>query len=63
MNHPEYEDCRDCFLYGQRRMSVLIPAMHEQRMKTGETARQILDRYMTGVHARHLSGLSLAVSA
>lgn len=57
--HPDYEDCRDCFVYGQRRMEVLIPALHERRIQTGETAQQILDRFMTGVHSRHLSGLPI----
>jgi len=37
MSHPAYEDCHACFEYGQERMGVLVPAMHEKRMRTGET--------------------------
>jgi hypothetical protein len=63
MNNHEYMACVTCIEYAEGRTPVLIPAMHERRMETGETSQQILDRYMTGVHKRHMNGLSLAVSA
>jgi len=54
-----YRNCYDCITYAEARMSVVVPAMAERREETGETAQQILDRYMTGVHARHLAGLPI----
>jgi hypothetical protein len=54
-----YRNCPDCTAYAERRMPVLAPAMAETLAKTGETSQQILDRYMTGVHERHLAGGSL----
>lgn len=59
-----YYDCTKCLVYMAERQGVVIPAMAERRAETGETSQQILDRYMTGVHDRHLSGLPiLPVSA
>jgi hypothetical protein len=57
-----YHDCFECIGYMERRRTVLLPAMARRRSETGETAQQILDRYMSGVHRRHLSGLSLAAT-
>lgn len=58
-----YISCPDCSDYMERRRSVVLPALAAHSNETGESAGAILDRYMTGVHARHLSGLSLAVTS
>ena len=60
---PDYYNCQTCILYANGRVSVLPQAIVDYGAKGDETAAEVLDRYMTGVHARHLSGLSLAVSA
>jgi hypothetical protein len=52
-----YRTCQTCREYGEARMSTLVPAMAARRAETGETSEQILDRYMNGVHERHMSGL------
>jgi hypothetical protein len=54
-----YRNCPDCIAYGEARMTVVVPAMAERRAETGETSQQILDRYMGGVHQRHLAGLPI----
>lgn len=58
MSH-EYKGCATCIEYIDARAHVLAPAFTKHRAKSGETASQILERYMTGVHQRHLSGLPI----
>lgn len=53
---PDYETCPDCIGYAVRRLPAILDAMATETERTGETARQIIDRYMTGVHDRHLAG-------
>jgi hypothetical protein len=55
----EYRLCGDCVHYIQVRRDVLIPAFVARKRVTGETSREILDRFMDGVHARHLAGLPI----
>lgn len=55
----EYRLCHDCIIYIQVRQPVLAPAMAATKRVTGETSRQILDRYMGGVHDRHLAGFHI----
>lgn len=55
----DYRNCPDCIQYAEVRRPVVVPAMAERRSETGETSEQILDRFMGGVHARHLSGLPI----
>lgn len=57
-----YHTCPACIEYGEVRFSVLTPALAKRSDETGETAQQILDRYMSGVHDRHLSGLPILPS-
>lgn len=59
----DYEICPECMIYASGRTGVLPRAMAAVRTETGETSKEILDRYMTGVHERHLSGLSLEVTS
>ena len=59
----DYNTCLTCMGYTNGRFGVLVPALAEHRAVTGETSQQILDRYMAGIHERHLSGLSLSVAA
>jgi hypothetical protein len=54
-----YVTCPDCMDYAEQRRPVLVPAMADARKATGETSDEILTRFMTGVHARHLSGLPI----
>ena len=58
-----YVNCATCITYAEGRTTVLPQALADERAKTGETSREILDRYMGAVHERHLSGLSLDVTA
>lgn len=60
MNGREpWESCVPCLAYATRRRSVLSPAMAVAAIKNGESSAEIVDRYMGGVHARHLAGGSL----
>ena len=59
MSRLAYEACMTCEAYALRRRNVLLPEFVKRKRRTGETAQQVLDAYMTGVHDRHLSGLSL----
>jgi hypothetical protein len=54
-----YSECSDCIDYMAVRQRVVMPAMGRRMIDTGETARQILDRFMAGVHERHLAGLPI----
>lgn len=58
-----FHDCPTCIAYMSRRFPVLAPAMARRLCDTGETSAGILARYMTGVHDRHLAGLTLEVTA
>ena len=58
-----YTTCTTCITYAEGRQSVLAQALADQCAATDETSQEILDRYMGGVHDRHLSGLSLSVTA
>ena len=58
-----FHGCRECIHYFADRGDLLKPAMADRIRQTGESAGQILERYMTGVHNRHLSGLSLEVTS
>jgi hypothetical protein len=60
---PTFHDCPTCIAYSSRRLPVLAPAMARRLRDTGETSAEILTRYMTGVHDRHVAGLSLEVTA
>jgi hypothetical protein len=53
------DDCQQCRDYADVRTLVLVPAMAERCEETGETPKQIADRFMLGVHARHLAGLPI----
>jgi hypothetical protein len=54
-----YQECEHCIIYMTVRRPVLLPAMARVIAKTGETGQEILDRYMAGVHKRHLAGLPI----
>jgi hypothetical protein len=54
-----YQTCTDCIDYMEARHAVIVPALAERREETGETAQQILDRYMGGVHDRLLAGFPI----
>jgi len=58
----QYVTCPSCIEYAQIRQSVLAPAFVARKRQTGESTQQILDRFMTGVHARHLDGLPILPS-
>lgn len=59
----EYETCDTCITYAEGRVTVLSQAIVDEKAKTGESSQDVLDRYMTGVHYRHLAGLSLSVTS
>lgn len=63
MSTQPYRECPVCVEYADRRRSVLGPAVAEHCFRTEEPVAETIDRYMTGVHQRHLAGLSLAVPA
>ncbi|WP_155992102.1 hypothetical protein [Nocardioides sp. URHA0032] len=58
-----YHNCGECIAYMERRRKVLLPAMAAHCERTGEYAADALHRYMSGVHDRHVAGMSLAVTA
>lgn len=51
--------CFECLFYMAVRQQVLLPALRRRRHQTGESAPEIIDRFMTGVHARHEAGLPI----
>ena len=57
-----YVNCATCATYINTREQSLRPALEGHIAKSGETRGEIFDRFMGGVHDRHLSGLSLDVS-
>ena len=54
-----FDNCDACRNYAVVRSHVLAPAMVTRRRETGETQYEIVTRYMTGVHERHLAGLPI----
>ena len=54
-------DC-ECAPYLLARRSVLFPAIREHAERVGVDPVDDFARFARGVHARHLNGLSLAVS-
>lgn len=54
-----YVTCPTCMDYAEQRRPVLVPAIREHCDRTSEAPDEALNRYMTGVHARHLSGLPI----
>lgn len=59
----DYTTCEICITYAEGRTTVLPHYLAVERAWTGETGQQILDRFMGGIHERHLAGLSLVVTA
>jgi hypothetical protein len=53
----------DCVRYFISRREVLIPEVLKEAARHGEDPVDTFARYARGVHDRHLSGLSLAVTA
>jgi hypothetical protein len=60
--HPSIT-CAECNDYLARRETVLPAAVVESAKRRGLDPKELFLTYMLGVHDRHLSGLSLAVSA
>ena len=57
MNGREpWESCVACLAYATRRRRLLAPAMADAAIANGESSDEIVERYMGGVHARHLAG-------
>lgn len=55
-------DCK-CAPYFASRRRVLIPEVLQHAEKVGTDPVDLFAAFARGVHARHLSGLSLAMSA
>jgi hypothetical protein len=53
---PTYAGCHVCSKYAIERQHALGPAMAREHVRTGEPMAAMARRFMTGVHARHLSG-------
>lgn len=53
----------ECAAYLINRREVLLPAILEHATNVGADPVDEFARYARGVHARHLAGLSLEVSA
>lgn len=54
-----FSTCHKCTRYAIRREPVLVPAIAFYSSYNDEPSRTTLVRLMRGVHARHLSGLSI----
>jgi len=54
LTRPDFTTCTPCRSYAARRADRLAPAMAERILRTGETVEDVVDEYMTAVHARHL---------
>lgn len=54
-------DC-ECATYFAQRREALLPEVAKRAVVTGEDAIDLFARYARGVHRRHESGLSLAVT-
>lgn len=59
MTGQPYASCAACMSYAAARRPVLAPAFADTSLRTGEDPVALIDRYMTGVHQRHLDGLPL----
>jgi hypothetical protein len=55
----EHRSCAECLEYLDVRQPVLVPAIAEVSGPVPLAALAVLDRYMAGVHVRHLSGLPI----
>lgn len=51
--------CGPCASYAATRLPTLASALARRCEETGETSQEIVDRFMAGVHDRHLSGLPI----
>lgn len=60
--HP-HPDCGECNAYLARRASALTQHIIFYARMRDMASSALLVEFVRGVHARHLSGLSLAVSA
>lgn len=63
MSDYDYVECETCITYAEGRITVLPQAIADEKAKTGESSQEVLDRYMTRVHYRHIAGFSLDVIA
>jgi len=52
-------DCPACDAYFARRLRVIVRAIGRHVVRTGESPYDACSRFVRGVHARHLAGLSL----
>ena len=59
---PEYQSCPTCMGYAALGFDVLAQAFAVRRRLTGEATRAVMDAHMTGVHERHASRESLALT-
>ena len=55
-----YRTCPVCAYYASRRGRVLDPEFALQAFRRGVHVSIVVHEYLTGVHDRHLSGLSLS---
>lgn len=58
LSHP-YKACGACARYAIARTLVLRPHVARHCLLTGEHPLEVVDRFMAGVHARHLAGLPI----
>lgn len=56
-------DCPTCDAYFTRRMPVIVRAIGLHVVRTGESPERVCNRFVRGVHDRHLAGLSLEADA
>lgn len=59
---PEQQTCPTCTAYASARFDALAQAFAVRRRLTGEATRAVMDAHMTGVHERHASRESLALT-
>ena len=59
---PEYQSCPTCMGYAALGFDALAQAFAVRRRLTGEATRAVMDAHMTGVHERHASRESLALT-
>jgi hypothetical protein len=52
-------DCPECLGYGERRQDVLPAHIVEVAQRHKVHGGDLFNRYMTGVHERHMAGGSL----
>jgi hypothetical protein len=58
LSHP-YKACGACARYAIARRRVLKWHIAVHCVSTGESVPAVVDRFMAGVHARHLAGLPI----